>query len=87
MTDTARGPSLTPGMTTILDQPWQIELISMQALKHRLRLQAVGLRFTGRSTLNLCKTTYGIHARTYADAAAQLQVLIDAREDYYGVPR
>ena len=68
-------------MTTVIDTPAGIAGTSLLVLKHRLRMEARGLKFRGRSTLSIAKG-YGYRGTT-AKVAELVSRDADAHADYF----
>ncbi len=75
------------GEALVVSDPEGIELYSLLAMKHRLKLEMLGLKFRGRTTYSIIKERF-LFKGNKASVLEQLQMLIDkkkeARDKKYG---
>jgi hypothetical protein len=73
------------GGAIVLDQPWQIELARLAALRGRLKLEITGITFSGRSSLTILRSQGITAARTRVRALADLEAHIGQKKAEAGM--
>lgn len=72
------------GSGAAITDPNAIDLLRLATLKAGLKLEARGLKRSGRSCLSICRAEGLVKARTSAKALVELEEFIAKRKQEYG---